>query len=1129
MSASRRSKRRACFHVVEDVEQGLSTVYDATSSNRRVRRRRNVENIIITEPSPPAEAIPAAPPSLEPHEWEDEPQAEEIEGEVPGIKIRAMPGPKHYDTTAAPLSVWLPYRTEYLLEYCRHDGRRGIGDLCDACQEQTSVAKCEDCFVDEVLCEGCVLRRHARNPLHFIKVWQDDHFVRRSLFDLGLVVQLGHGGRGVCLKHVSRTLVVIHSNGVHKVNARFCDCQVELPRRVQLMRQGWWPATSTDPRTCATFDVLRRFHHLNLQCHTNAYDFYQSLENMTDPWHLEKLPERLSSFMLIVRQYRNVKALKRAGRQYEEGGVEATKCGDLALLCRACPHPRTLPENWQKAPPEYAFLYWMFLAMDANFRQKNRHRPTTYKDTCLSPGWAYFVETEAYMEHVRKYATQEEISGCVAFSAMLLANLKKARGLSATGVGGCCCARHDMWRPNGLGDLQRGERFCNMDYILFSSLLHLCLLLALVISYDIACQYFKNLWSRLEDMPPALRLPIKPSAVKTAVPKGHLHAHVPVCHAPFSFNYMPGAGRTSGEGIESNWSVLNKAAPSCKEMGPSARRETLDDFCGFHNWRKTIGLGDLLLRRMLDAIKNEGVFRNEYEALERVLNLHMPDDVQAWKSMLKAWEQDHSQPCPYERSDSSITVDQVRLALAVEEEAALTTSTASTPEASPSGLLLAALEIEKEQIQIKLERNNPYGTASALNEAGKLERRNALRRKIRRFREQLFRLMPRLRGHLPPLVNDAPAPPVQEEPLHLPSSLDPEVRIKVCDAKLVNAEERLREADCYEQLANLRGALNARLIINSYKVKNAVGQRENTRARDALASIEAKIIRFKHEYRRSREALYALRGPGDWEQDLRELRDQDVRAINERALTAQELHERQQAMRLAGRQDELQGVVVNNAAELGDGSRALSWIWAGNDISVITTIAEGGTGLPGNVNMEALRVEWAKSLARALRFREEILLIAEEMRRAILYCEIEAFEWIRRAQIIYKSTTLSPEERDALTSYAMERSRQEEALGAKWAAKWQVVRVRASTIRRELLSQLPHRPVELDPLDEVDEDLLDSDEDGGDIREGDVGASVAKGRDADSDDERVAEPEVWVELVIDGEDDDDDDDDVDEW
>lgn len=36
---------------------------------------------------------------------------------------------------------------------------------------------------------------------------------------------------------------------------------------------------------------------------------------------------------------------------------------------------------------------------------------------------------------------------------------KKSKGLRATGVGGVSCARHQMFRPLGMGDLQLGERY----------------------------------------------------------------------------------------------------------------------------------------------------------------------------------------------------------------------------------------------------------------------------------------------------------------------------------------------------------------------------------------------------------------------------------------------------------------------------------------------------------------------------------------------------------------------------------------------------------------------------------------------------------------------------------------------
>ena len=54
---------------------------------------------------------------------------------------------------------------------------------------------------------------------------------------------------------------------------------------------------------------------------------------------------------------------------------------------------------------------------------------------------------------------------------------------------------------------------------------------------------------------------------------------------------MPGVGRTDGEGIERNWSEINRVANSTKEMGPGARHDTIDDHFGHHNFRKFVGLG----------------------------------------------------------------------------------------------------------------------------------------------------------------------------------------------------------------------------------------------------------------------------------------------------------------------------------------------------------------------------------------------------------------------------------------------------------------------------------------------------------------------------------------------------------
>jgi hypothetical protein len=76
----------------------------------------------------------------------------------------------------------------------------------------------------------------------------------------------------------------------------------------------------------------------------------------------------------------------------------------------------------------------------------------------VGDGFGYFVNQEKYTEFLRTHVSEEEISSCSGFQAMFLANRKRVKGLRTTGVGGVTCARHNMWRPNGIGDLQLGER-----------------------------------------------------------------------------------------------------------------------------------------------------------------------------------------------------------------------------------------------------------------------------------------------------------------------------------------------------------------------------------------------------------------------------------------------------------------------------------------------------------------------------------------------------------------------------------------------------------------------------------------------------------------------------------------------
>src|SRR6201995_2022091 len=62
------------------------------------------------------------------------------------------------------------------------------------------------------------------------------------------------------------------------------------------------------------------------------------------------------------------------------------------------------------------------------------------------------------------------MSTCTGLAALDYANTKFLRGYATTGVAMGICARHEFVQPNGVGDLQKGERCVNLPYVLHSIL-----------------------------------------------------------------------------------------------------------------------------------------------------------------------------------------------------------------------------------------------------------------------------------------------------------------------------------------------------------------------------------------------------------------------------------------------------------------------------------------------------------------------------------------------------------------------------------------------------------------------------------------------------------------------------------
>ena len=50
------------------------------------------------------------------------------------------------------------------------------------------------------------------------------------------------------------------------------------------------------------------------------------------------------------------------------------------------------------------------------------------------------------------------MSTCTGLAALDHADTKFSKGYDATGIGACIDGRHEFMLPNGVGDLQKGER-----------------------------------------------------------------------------------------------------------------------------------------------------------------------------------------------------------------------------------------------------------------------------------------------------------------------------------------------------------------------------------------------------------------------------------------------------------------------------------------------------------------------------------------------------------------------------------------------------------------------------------------------------------------------------------------------
>ncbi|KIK93189.1 hypothetical protein PAXRUDRAFT_26425 [Paxillus rubicundulus Ve08.2h10] len=167
-------------------------------------------------------------------------------------------------------------------------------------------------------------------------------------------------------------------------------------------------------------------------------------------------------------------------------------------------------------------------------------------------------------------------------------------------------------------------------------------------SYDITCQWHKALWHQMQNFPPSLHLDYKSMEVTFLVPKFHLPTHISHCQWLFSFNLIRGIGHTDGEALECGWANINPIASSTKEMGLGLHHNTIDDHFGDWNWKKFIGLGEMILKKIQEAVPEQNDHLEFFEALTMSLKAKYLDLLSTWQHQVEVWEAESMKPNPFE-------------------------------------------------------------------------------------------------------------------------------------------------------------------------------------------------------------------------------------------------------------------------------------------------------------------------------------------------------------------------------------------------------------------------------------------------------------------------------------------------
>ena len=288
------------------------------------------------------------------------------------------------------------------------------------------------------------------------------------------------------------------------------------------------------------------------------------------------------------------------------------------------------------------------------------------------------------------------------------------------------------------------------------------------------------------------------------------------------------------------------------------------------------------------------------------------------------------------------------------------------------------------------------------------QRRNGLARRIKLWRTAQVVYMPQVSRRLPDEQDLAtPDDPYEFDelkpelwPLFLPSQLSQD-NWSSSHQGVTETEQILRLAQVKDALIDLRRLRRSLRSHRMYFRSNVIGEgrKAQTKSRASESSVTTRINRTVRRYRLAYSALLSLDPTGEWRKEYLDLTDKDNR----------------------GPGKELDEVGV------GDGHYAMSWIWRGYAWSEESDLSDQ------EVN-ETVRHEWMTCRARADRWREEMELLQEEMRRVVVFLEWKSSSWTGRVGARLGSVAVDVQH--GIDAYARKQANTYHELAVSLANQW---------------------------------------------------------------------------------------------